>query len=46
MNDWAGLIDVPAATLEQFVFGNDLRRDKTATNPRNELLDIIRTLIV
>jgi hypothetical protein len=45
MNDWARQIKVAPEKLEQFVFGTDLRRDKSSTNPRNELLAIIRTLI-
>ena len=46
MNDWARQLEVTPEKLEQFVFGTDLRRDKSSTNPRNELLAIIRTLIV
>lgn len=45
MNDWAAQIEVAPEKLEQFVFGTDLRRDKSSSNPRNELLAIIRTLI-
>ncbi len=45
MNDWARQIEVAPEKLEQFVFGIDLRRDKSFTNPRNELLAIIKTQI-
>ena len=45
MNDWAAQLKVAPEKLEQFVFGIDLRRDKSSTNPRNEFLAIIRTLI-
>lgn len=45
MNDWAAQLKVAPEKLEQFVFGTDLRRDKSSSNPRNELLAIIRTLI-
>lgn len=39
------LIDVTPAKLEEFVFGTDLKRDKSSTNPRIELLAIIKKLI-
>lgn len=45
MNDWAGQLHVTPEKLEQFLFGTDLRRDKSSINPRNELLAIIRTFI-
>lgn len=41
MNDWAAQLNVTPEKLEQFVFGIDLRRCKSANNPRNELLAII-----
>ena len=46
MNDWAGQLKVAPEKLEQFVFGIDLRRDKSSSNPRNELLAIIATQIL
>jgi hypothetical protein len=45
MNDWAAQLEVAPDKLEQFVFGIDLRRDRSPTNPRNELLAIIETQI-
>lgn len=39
------LIGVTPAKLEEFVFGTDLKRDKSPTNPRIELLAIIEKLI-
>ena len=42
MNDWAAQLNVTPEKLEQFVFGIDLRRCKSANNPRNELLAIIK----
>jgi hypothetical protein len=42
MNSWANRIGVPSEKLEQFVFGIDLRKDKTPSNPRLELLEIAK----
>lgn len=42
MNDWAAQLNVTPEKLEEFVFGIDLRRCKSANNPRNELLAIIK----
>jgi hypothetical protein len=39
------LIDVTPAKLEEFVFGTSLKRDRTPTNPRIEILAIIERLI-
>lgn len=41
MEDWARNLDVSASRLEQFVFGNDLRKDKSPTNPRLVFLCMI-----
>lgn len=41
MNGWAGQLNVTPDKLEQFVFGTDRRRDRSPTNPRNELVAII-----
>jgi hypothetical protein len=40
MNHWAVELGVTPDMLEQFVFGKDLRVDKSASNPRNELWKI------
>lgn len=39
------LIGVTPAKLEEFVFGTSLKRDRTPTNPRIEILAIIERLI-
>jgi hypothetical protein len=52
MNDWAGRIPVqpgqatvPAAQLEQFVFGESRRTNKSPTNPRVEIFKLIASLL-
>lgn len=45
MNSWAKQIGVTSEKLEQFVFGIDLRKDKTPSNPRLQLLEIAKTHI-
>lgn len=41
-NSWSYIIGVNPSKLEQFVFGIDLRKDKSPLNPRLEILDIIK----
>jgi hypothetical protein len=42
LNSWSNIIGVNPSKLEQFVFGIDLRRDKSPFNPRIELLEIAK----
>ena len=41
MKAWAAQLDVAPSQLEKFVFAVDQRRDKSLSNHRKELLDII-----
>jgi hypothetical protein len=45
MSEWARRLGVTPSKLEEFVFGVDLRKDKSAANPRNEILGIAKRLI-
>jgi hypothetical protein len=42
LNIWACAIGVNPDKLEQFVFGIDLRKDKTSLNPRLEIIEIAK----
>lgn len=41
MNIWASELNVSPAKLEEFVFGVHRRQNKSASNPRNEIVSII-----
>lgn len=41
MEKWASQIGINPSKLEEFIFGVSLKIDKTDSNPRNELWDII-----
>ena len=45
MNYWANALRVSPDRLEQFLFGEDLRRNSSRINPRNEISEIIRNII-
>lgn len=45
MNYWADALKVSPDRLEQFLFGVDLRRDSSQTNPRNQIIGIIKDVI-
>jgi len=45
MNYWADALKIFPGQLEQFLFGVDLRRDNSQTNPRNEFSKMILDVI-
>jgi hypothetical protein len=45
MATWADRLKVPAGQLEQFVFGASLQTNSEKTNPRNEILQLIRGML-
>lgn len=45
MNAWAGSLGVPPAQLEQFVFGDSRKQNKAPTNPRTEIVNLIKTYL-
>ena len=41
MQKWSSQIGITSSKLEEFIFGTSLKIDKSKSNPRNELWDII-----
>lgn len=42
MDDWASVVDLNASQLEQYLFGDDLKRNRLGDNPRVELWTLAR----